>query len=587
MPNIQFLLRLNNTIPSSFLSSHSLRAMSTVTTPSPQQSSTDYTTWSSDQLIKRVQELESQLSSQKSIPHHHKTTPPSPSPRRIAKNRKLFNPSKYTTRYIALKFAYLGSGYNGFEHHANNTTPLPTVEEELWKALVKCRLIFPPSLKRYELLGGDVREKLASLGKRKELGGIGGVPVDWEGCRYSKCGRTDRGVSAFGQVIALNVRSAKRRVVEAEPNGVMEAEPALTADTGTKDTEITNGKPQEAAEEKEFDHIADELPYISMLNNVLPQSIRILAWCPNPPGNFDARFSCREREYRYFFTSPAYLPQPGGHNWSLRTLNIEAMREAATYLLGTHDFRNMCKLDGSKQLTEFNRSMESVDIDYLSELPEPKWFAGTGSESNQLGLYAFKIRGSAFLWHQVRCMVAILFLVGQGLEQPSIVKELLDIEKCPTKPLYDLASDAPLVLWNCKFSAIHGRVTDKDRIERPLWDRGTGEDELEWLDSGGPEMRCMDGKWEPKGVMEDLWKTWRAAKMDEILASQLLDLAASPRSVDRPVAARSDETAGARIVQGDNTAPYRGIYVPLLKRNRMDSVETMNSRYAASRKLLA
>ncbi|KAK3067186.1 pseudouridine synthase deg1 [Teratosphaeriaceae sp. CCFEE 6253] len=33
------------------------------------------------------------------------------------------------------QFAYLGGNYNGFEHRANNTTPLPTVEEEVWKAL--------------------------------------------------------------------------------------------------------------------------------------------------------------------------------------------------------------------------------------------------------------------------------------------------------------------------------------------------------------------------------------------------------------------------------------------------------------------
>ena len=30
------------------------------------------------------------------------------------------------------------------------------------------------------------------------------------------------------------------------------------------------------------------------------------------------------------------------------------------------------------------------------------------------------IKGTAFLWHQVRCMVAVLFLIGQGLESPSV-----------------------------------------------------------------------------------------------------------------------------------------------------------------------
>lgn len=39
--------------------------------------------------------------------------------------------------------------------------------------------------------------------------------------------------------------------------------------------------------------------------------------------------------------------------------------------------------------------------------------------------------GSAFLWHQVRCLVAILLLVGQGYEQPEIIPQLLDIEATP------------------------------------------------------------------------------------------------------------------------------------------------------------
>src|SRR6266480_350867 len=116
---------------------------------------------------------------------------------------KSFDPSKYSTRLISLKFAYLGGSYNGFEHHPGNTTPLPTVEEELWKALVKCRLIFPPSLKENGLLEGNLSEKLDAYKTSR-------VPVDWDGCEYSKCGRTDRGVSAFGQVIAVRVRSARQ-----------------------------------------------------------------------------------------------------------------------------------------------------------------------------------------------------------------------------------------------------------------------------------------------------------------------------------------------------------------------------------------
>lgn len=44
--------------------------------------------------------------------------------------------------------------------------------------------------------------------------------------------------------------------------------------------------------------------------------------------------------------------------------------------------------------------------------------------------------GSAFLWHQVRCLVAILLLVGQGHEQPEVMQQLLDIQSHPRSDIY-------------------------------------------------------------------------------------------------------------------------------------------------------
>jgi tRNA U38,U39,U40 pseudouridine synthase TruA len=46
--------------------------------------------------------------------------------------------------------------------------------------------------------------------------------------------------------------------------------------------------------------IEEELDYPKLLNRVLPPDIRVLAWCPTPPG-FSARFDCKERTYKYFF----------------------------------------------------------------------------------------------------------------------------------------------------------------------------------------------------------------------------------------------------------------------------------------------
>lgn len=43
-----------------------------------------------------------------------------------------------------------------------------------------------------------------------------------------------------------------------------------------------------------------EVPYVKMLNRVLPQDIRILDWAPVTEG-FSARFDCQSRTYRYYF----------------------------------------------------------------------------------------------------------------------------------------------------------------------------------------------------------------------------------------------------------------------------------------------
>src|SRR5271168_5397200 len=116
--------------------------------------STDYTSWTSSDLIARVTILESQLREQNSRLSALLAANPSSSPtpssphssetfKKTKKPAKPFDFSAHPTRHIAIKFAYLGGPYNGFEHANGTVTPLPTVEEVLWKALRKARLIDP------------------------------------------------------------------------------------------------------------------------------------------------------------------------------------------------------------------------------------------------------------------------------------------------------------------------------------------------------------------------------------------------------------------------------------------------------------
>ncbi len=126
------------------------------------------------------------------------------------------------------------------------------------------------------------------------------------------------------------------------------------------------------------------------------------------------------------------------------------MRAAAARLVGEHDFRNLCKMDVDV-VSNFVRRIEFFTVDaedagdaHMPAAPPPR----PGR------LMALNVRGTAFLWHQVRCMAALLFMVGRGLEQPSVIDQLLDVRVMPGKPAYDMAPDEPLLLFACGYE--HG-----------------------------------------------------------------------------------------------------------------------------------
>lgn len=527
-----------------------------------------------------------------------------------------FDPSKYSTRLIALKFAYLGQNYNGFEYHANNTTPLPTIEETIWKALMKARLLFPtPS---------------PTIAK--------GEP-NFEGCEYSKCGRTDKGVSAFGQVIGIRVRSNRPLSRSPTPFGA-EGSGVLRQDGGAdvqqmekvslslREVDIADDLPSPASgislndETPSFHPIHDEIPYCQVLNRLLPADIRILAWCPAPPFDFSARFSCKERRYTYFFTQPAYAPSPNSGSCSQSAensqnkdgfLDIRQMQAAARKFEGLHDFRNFCKVDANKQIVNFERRIFHADVTELSgrNLPaacitgldlkpregDSDHPAGSGSEgidSNRPKLYAFNVHGSAFLWHQIRHMVAILFLVGQGIESPSLVDLLLDVTKTPSRPQYEMADDAPLVLWDCIFPREGGALDPET---------GRVQDAMEWLyvgDGVRPESghasgtSKIDGRFGQGGIIDNLWTVWRRRKMDEVLAGTLLNVVlrqgAGYQAEDTGAAATNDishsqtattrrKTTSQKVFQGANGPKYAGKYVSVMQKPRMERTEVINERY--------
>ncbi|NXX74425.1 PUS3 synthase, partial [Urocolius indicus] len=357
-------------------------------------------------LLRRVQELEEEvkrlrekLREAEAGGGRHQEPPPDPGRSKRRQQQRPFDFGAHGRRHVALKVAYLGWGYQGFASQENTSN---TIEEKLFEALKKTRLV-----------------------------------EDRQSSNYHRCGRTDKGVSAFGQVISLDLRSSLPQ--RKQPGG---------GRSDVEEEEEEEGKEEEEEEE-------EELRYTHILNRVLPRDIRVLAWAPVGP-HFSARFSCLSRTYRYFF------PCAG--------LDVVLMHRAAQSFVGTHDFRNLCKMDVANGVLNFQRTILSASVSWVDE------GGGGGAEEpgDPFRLCQFEVTGQAFLYHQVRCMAAVLFLVGQGMESPQIIEQLLDVEKNPRKPQYSMAVEFPLVLYDCEFENLRW-IYDREvqefnvRLLQQLW----------------------------------------------------------------------------------------------------------------------
>jgi tRNA pseudouridine38/39 synthase len=297
-----------------------------------------------------------------------KQEPSNAKKRKDRKPKEAIGDIEHRRRHIALEIWYDGRNYTGLAENVGAEDDR-SVERALFAALQRANLV-----------------------------------KDRSSCSYSRSGRTDKGVSAAGQVVALQLKSAFAMRASL-------AAPSSSDDTASHHEPITNQdlpqnsmdkltiwtpnvkkKPNQAAwTRKEM----AEYPFDKILNNLLPADIRVLGWTP-VSDQFSARFSTILRTYRYFFV-------PTG-------LDLSKMQDALTRMVGTHDFRNLCKINVD-EVSNFTRTIYKAEIVVNN----------CGGNNN---VSYFLIQGNAFLWHQIRCMVAMLFYIGKGLEEPTIVDEL-------------------------------------------------------------------------------------------------------------------------------------------------------------------
>jgi tRNA pseudouridine38-40 synthase len=135
---------------------------------------------------------------------------------------------------------------------------------------------------------------------------------------------------------------------------------------------------------------------VRRLNGVLAPDLRVRRAAEAPAG-FDARFSAVWRRYAYRVADDpgAVDPLARGHvlTWP-RPLDVTAMAEASTALVGLHDFASFCK--------------QREGATTVRTLLELGWARGAD------GVVEAGVRADAFCHSMVRSLVGCLLAVGEG-----------------------------------------------------------------------------------------------------------------------------------------------------------------------------
>ncbi len=222
------------------------------------------------------------------------------------------------------------------------------------------------------------------------------ITLQYEGTRYQGWQRQDSTENTLqGKLEALLGKMSGTRI-EVQGAGRTDAGVHALAQTANfKLPDNVNHKPEEI---------------LAYMNRYLPDDIAVIA-AEEVPERFHSRLNAKGKTYHYRILNSAvphvFLRR---YAWIVENgLDVEAMRKAAAFLCGTHDFSAFTSHRKSKNPNKKSkvRTIYTIDID-----------------KNQDEIL-FRFIGNGFLYHMIRIMVGTLTEVGTGKIKPEAVAAIL------------------------------------------------------------------------------------------------------------------------------------------------------------------
>ncbi|SDE57642.1 tRNA pseudouridine38-40 synthase [Paenibacillus sp. UNCCL117] len=152
------------------------------------------------------------------------------------------------------------------------------------------------------------------------------------------------------------------------------------------------------------------------LNGRLPHDIRI--WdVREVPLEFHARRWAKRKTYRYTIRSGKYFDPMTRHMefYHPTALNLDAMRQALTYIEGEHDFTSFC-------------SIRTNAVSHVRTIYEARLELAEKDEHLRSSVIHIYLTGNGFLYNMVRIIVGTLLQIGEGKRDASEMKRILEAQ---------------------------------------------------------------------------------------------------------------------------------------------------------------